>query len=63
VRSEEGIHELGVVTDAGPPGDTVSFAWCSCGWTGPSRKWRDEATDDALNHPADLRDPAESLPP
>jgi hypothetical protein len=49
--SREELHELGVVTQAGKPGDSVSFAWCSCGWEGPTRKWRDEATEDALNHP------------
>jgi hypothetical protein len=49
-RPPEELHELGVVTDAGKPGDSVSYAWCSCGWQGPTRKWRAEATEDALNH-------------
>jgi hypothetical protein len=45
-----GLHEVGVATQPGAPGDSVSFAWCSCGWQGPTRKWRDEAAEDAVNH-------------
>jgi hypothetical protein len=49
-RPPEELHELGVATQPGAPGDSVSFAWCSCGWQGPTRKWRSEAAEDALNH-------------
>jgi hypothetical protein len=43
-------HQTGVSTQVGPAGQDASFGWCSCGWRGPIREGRDEATEDALTH-------------
>lgn len=32
---------------------SFAFARCSCGWTGPARRARDRARQDAQEHPGD----------
>lgn len=42
-------HDAHPVTQVGPGGSN-SFATCSCGWNGPTRYLRDQATADARTH-------------
>jgi hypothetical protein len=43
-------HRAEAVTQAGPGGKHACFAWCECGWKGPTRLTQDEAKQDALDH-------------
>lgn len=43
-------HDVKATTAVGPYPRSVSYAYCSCGWEGPTRKTRAEADHDAAEH-------------